>query len=95
MEEISEYELVEEELSKLPSFFQQAMATLRVCAENEAGQQDVGLSGGCQVGQSSWSSFSLRLTPPPPAPQERKPPPSKQGKEFEERLRGFLKSGPT
>ena len=41
MEEISHYELVEEELTKLPSFFQQAMATVRVCAENEAVDQDV------------------------------------------------------
>ena len=49
IEELATYDLAEEELTKLPSFFQQANGVIRVAAENE-------------VGQSSWSSIQLALS---------------------------------
>ncbi|CAK9010373.1 Uncharacterized protein SCF082_LOCUS10648 [Durusdinium trenchii] len=49
IEELTTYDLAEEELSKLPSFFQQAHGIIRVAAENE-------------VGQSSWSSIQLTFS---------------------------------
>lgn len=48
IEELATYELAEEELTKMPHFFQQANAVVRVAAENE-------------LGQSNWCSLQLPL----------------------------------
>ena len=48
IEELTTYDLVEEELTKMPGFFQQATAVVRVAAENE-------------LGQSKWCPLQLPL----------------------------------
>lgn len=77
IEELATYDLAEEELTKMPRFFQQANAVVRVAAENE-------------LGQSNWCSLQLPLIgltalapavpsiPTAPAPQAAASKPSKK-----------------
>ncbi|CAJ1385809.1 unnamed protein product [Effrenium voratum] len=59
LDELATYVLAEEELSKLPSFFQQATAVVQVAAENEAGQ-------------SAWCTLQLSLRSSASAPRSLK-----------------------
>lgn len=63
IEELTTYDLVEEELSKMPGFFQQSTAVVRVAAENELGQ-----SKWCPLRLPLQSITAMPMASPVPGP---------------------------